>query len=259
MGKALRLCPILSASNPVLCGVGARNAAISTSVAKTTRMTSLNKRFLRNDGAKQSPSASRRASGGGEVRVIAGLWRSRRLSFPDVPGLRPTPDRVRETLFNWLGHDLSGYRCLDLYAGSGALGFEALSRGAESVTMVERDSRAVRALEQNAALLGAGGLRIIRGDALEFLRRSSLSGDQLGRPEEDAKKMSRFDVIFLDPPFNEGIPEEVLQGLPPLLATGAQVYVETGSMPSSLAPAWRVEKRSKAGQVHFQLMRWEPA
>jgi 16S rRNA (guanine966-N2)-methyltransferase len=219
----------------------------------------VNKRLSRPAGRKRRPAAARGTSGGGEVRVIAGMWRSRKLSFPDAPGLRPTPDRVRETLFNWLGHDLSGFRCLDLYAGSGALGFEALSRGAESVTMVERDRRAVRALENNATLLGARGLRIIQADALEFLRRSSPSGDRSGQPEEEGKNVPHFDVIFLDPPFDDGIPDEVLQSLPPLLATGAQVYVETGSVPSSMAPAWRVDKQSRAGQVHFQLMRWEPA
>src|SRR4051812_21368219 len=96
----------------------------------------------------------------GEVRIIAGAWRSRRIAFPSIPGLRPTPDRVRETLFNWLGQDLSGFRCLDLYSGSGALGFEALSRGAERVVMVERDAPAFRALEANARLLSATGAEL---------------------------------------------------------------------------------------------------
>src|SRR3989304_10082248 len=103
------------------------------------------------------------------VRIIGGLWRSRMITFPDSHGLRPTPDRVRETLFNWLGQDLTGRHCLDLYAGSGALGYEALSRGAASVTMVERAVRALRALQANAALLGARGLNLVCGAALEFL------------------------------------------------------------------------------------------
>ena len=184
----------------------------------------------------------------GEVRIIAGLWRSRKLAFPAAPGLRPTPDRVRETLFNWLGHDLSGFRCLDLYAGSGALGFEALSRGAESVVMVERSPRVARALEQNAAKLVAGGLQIVCADALEFLR----------DPGRRAPGALRFDVIFLDPPFAEGVSHAALEKLPPLLAAGGLVYIESGTA-SDLPPAWQVEKRGRAGQVHFQLMRWGPA
>ncbi len=104
------------------------------------------------------------------VRIIGGVWRSRLIEFPDAADLRPTPDRVRETLFNWLGQDLSGMACLDLFAGSGALGFEALSRGAASVIMVEKNSAALRALRDNAQKLGATGLTVVRGDALEFRR-----------------------------------------------------------------------------------------
>src|SRR3989304_1205494 len=133
------------------------------------------------------------------VRIIGGLWRSRMIPFPDLPGLRPTPDRVRETPFNWLGPDLAGKHCRDLDAGSGALGFEALSRGAASVTMVERAVRAWRALQANSALLGARGLNLVCGDALEFL-----AGVSSGAPVP-----TRFDVVFLDPPFGEGIPEDL--------------------------------------------------
>lgn len=119
------------------------------------------------------------------VRIIGGLWRSRLLAFPSRPELRPTPDRVRETLFNWLGQDLTGKTCLDLYAGSGALGFESASRGAHRVVMVERDLAAFGALETNRERLGAQAVELQRADALEFLRRDRL----------------RYDVIFLDPPF----------------------------------------------------------
>ncbi|HVQ62861.1 MAG TPA: 16S rRNA (guanine(966)-N(2))-methyltransferase RsmD, partial [Burkholderiales bacterium] len=101
------------------------------------------------------------------VRIIGGQWRSRILEFPDAADLRPTPDRVRETLFNWLGQDLGGKNCLDLFAGSGALGFEALSRGAVSAVMVEKDPEVLRALRENAQKLGAKGLTVVRGDALE--------------------------------------------------------------------------------------------
>ena len=123
------------------------------------------------------------------VRIIGGLWRSRILEFPDVEDLRPTPDRVRETLFNWLGRDLSGMACLDLFAGSGALGFEALSRGAASVVMVEKNAAALRALSENARKLGASNLTVVRGDALEFARATR----------------ARFDVVFVDPPYRLGL------------------------------------------------------
>lgn len=189
-----------------------------------------------------------RAHPGGEIRVIAGEWRSRRIAFPDAPGLRPTPDRVRETLFNWLGHDLEGFRCLDLYAGSGALGFEAHSRGAAQVIMVENNPAVVRALEANAARFSASRLRIVRADALEFLRRQADAGATGG---------ARFDVVFLDPPFDQGVPEAVFPLLPPLLAKGGLVYLETGAT-AVLPQSWKTAKQGKAGQVHFQLMRWEP-
>src|SRR5215212_4125195 len=106
-----------------------------------------------------------------EVRIVGGEWRSRRIRFAPNPDLRPTPDRVRETLFNWLGQDLSGLACIDLFAGSGALGFEAASRGAKRVVMVERDRAAYAALERNKQMLGADQVELARGDALEFLRR----------------------------------------------------------------------------------------
>ncbi|MGH8636943.1 MAG: 16S rRNA (guanine(966)-N(2))-methyltransferase RsmD, partial [Burkholderiales bacterium] len=124
------------------------------------------------------------------VRLIGGAYRSRILRFPARTGLRPTPDRVRETLFNWLGQDLSGRECLDLFAGSGALGFEAVSRGAHRVVMVESDAATWRALERNAALLGCQPVvELHRADALEFVR--------------DAGRA--FDIVFLDPPFDSGL------------------------------------------------------
>ncbi len=179
-----------------------------------------------------------------EVRIIGGTWGSRRIAFPDAQGLRPTPDRIRETLFNWLGQDLNGFRCLDLYAGSGALGFEALSRGAIRVIFVERSSVVARALEENAARLQADSAVIFRADALEFLRRNVPSA-----PE-------RFDLIFLDPPFETGVPAEVMELLPAQLAPGGQVYLESDRAPDWPAP-WLVEKSGRAGQVHYQLLRLE--
>jgi len=154
---------------------------------------------------------------------------------------------VRETLFNWLGQELDGYRCLDLYAGSGALGLEALSRGASHVIMVEYNPMVVRALESNAALLQpTGRLEIIRADAIEFLR---LHGGASSSSEEE-----RFDLVFLDPPFENGVPHEVLELLPACLAAGARVYLESGCKPE-LPAGWHVEKSSRAGQVYFQLLR----
>ncbi len=171
------------------------------------------------------------------VRIIGGFWRSRILRFPDVGGLRPTPDRVRETVFNWLGQDLTGRRCLDLFAGSGALGFEALSRGAASVTMVERDSRAFRALRENAALLGAQHLNPVCGDAIEFLRRTS----------------DRFDVVFLDPPFGEQIPDGTWPLLLERLADGGLLYLESGADFKGY-PGLETLKHGQAGAVHYHLL-----
>lgn len=204
-------------------------------------------------------TGARRKSGNralnGEVRIIAGTWRSRRIPFPAIEGLRPTPDRVRETLFNWLGHDLEGFRCLDLYAGSGALGFEALSRGAGPVVMVERDGNAYRALGDNARLLGAVQLELVRGDALEFVRRLAASAES---GADGASPARRFDLVFLDPPFGAGVPDEMLPLLRSLLAPGARIYIESGR-PLALPEAWVVEKSGRAGQVHFQLLRLETA
>jgi 16S rRNA (guanine(966)-N(2))-methyltransferase RsmD len=171
------------------------------------------------------------------VRIIGGLWRSRILEFPDAEDLRPTPDRVRETLFNWLGQDLSGMACLDLFAGSGALGFEALSRGAASVVMVEKDAAALRALRENASKLGAGNLTVVRGDALEFARETR----------------SRFDVVFVDPPYRLGLQAAALALVRRLLAQHGRVYVESAS---AFEPprGWTLLKSARAGSVRFFLL-----
>jgi len=174
------------------------------------------------------------------VRVIAGLWRSRLIEFPSVAGLRPSPDRVRETLFNWLGRDLTGMVCLDLFAGSGALGFEALSRGAASVVMVEKNPVAVNALRKNAQTLGATNLSIVRGDALEFARGAR----------------SRFDIIFIDPPYGLGLQTAALAAVVGSLRAGGRVYVESDSVLDALR-GWRVLRRSRAGKVHFHLLERE--
>jgi len=173
------------------------------------------------------------------IRIIGGAWRSRRIDFPATPELRPTPDRVRETLFNWLGQRLSGKSCLDLFAGSGALGFEAASRGAAEVTMVERDRAAFAALRANAQKLGARNVRLVRADALEFLGAA--------RP--------CFDVVFLDPPFSLPLLPSLLARLPSLLCSGGVVYLERGE-PFAPSGGFRVLKRARAGEVHFHLLDW---
>lgn len=175
------------------------------------------------------------------VRIIGGRWRSRLLEFPDFADLRPTPDRVRETLFNWLGQDLSGAACLDLFAGSGALGFEALSRNAASVVMVEKEPRALAALRDNAKMLAAANLTIVRGDALEFARGTR----------------SRFDVVFVDPPYRLGLHVPALALVGGLLAEGGRVYVESDT---AIEPSgdWIDLKHARAGNVHFYLLGRQP-
>jgi 16S rRNA (guanine966-N2)-methyltransferase len=182
-------------------------------------------------------SSSVRRTRPNTVRIIGGLWRSRLIEFPDAADLRPTPDRVRETLFNWLGRDLTGMACLDLFAGSGALGFEALSRGAASVVMVEKHPAALRALRENARKLGAANLTLIRGDALEFA----------------GGARSRFDVVFVDPPYRAGAQVAALGVVRGLLAQGGRVYVESDT--AFEAPrGWTVFRRARAGNVHFHLL-----
>ena len=176
-----------------------------------------------------------------EVRIVGGTWRSRRIRFTPRAGLRPTPDRVRETLFNWLGQDLTGLACLDLFAGSGALGFEAASRGAARVVMVERDRAAYEALRTNKAALDARQVELVRGDALEFVRTCG-------------SKPGLFDVIFLDPPFDADYWARLVPMLPPLMARDARVYCETGA-PVEWGADWEVVKHGRAGQVTYQLVR----
>ena len=175
----------------------------------------------------------------GKLRVIGGKYRSRLLRVPARPGLRPTPDRVRETLFNWLGQVLDGLACLDLYAGSGALGFEAASRGARRVVLVEKDRIALAELERNRAALGADHVEIFGGDAAKFLEREG----------------ECFDVVFLDPPFRQNALPALLEKLHSRLAPRARVYVEAESPVPAVSP-WIELKRAKAGQVSYQLLQW---
>jgi 16S rRNA (guanine966-N2)-methyltransferase len=176
------------------------------------------------------------------VRIIAGEWRRRVLRFPDAEGLRPTPDRVRETLFNWLGQDLSGRSCLDLFAGSGALGFEAASRGAASVVLVDNSPRVLAALEANARVLDAAGrLRIVRADAVKFASALAAAG-------------SPVDVLFLDPPYGQGWIERLTPLLPKLVAASGALYVEAEHALDACGE-WRTRRSGRAGQVFYHLMR----
>jgi 16S rRNA (guanine966-N2)-methyltransferase len=175
----------------------------------------------------------------GEIRIIAGEYRGRRIKVASRPGLRPTPERVRETLFNWLGQWLDGKSCLDLFAGSGALGFEAASRGAARVVMVETDRAAYAALQAVRTKIGARAVELICGDALRYLEQTK----------------ERFDVVFLDPPFRQNALPTVLEQLEGRLAQAARVYIESAT-PAEPGVRWRELKRARAGQVSYQLFEW---
>jgi 16S rRNA (guanine966-N2)-methyltransferase len=175
-----------------------------------------------------------------QVRIIAGTWRGRRLSFAPVPGLRPTPDRVRETLFNWLAPVIRGARCLDLYAGSGALGLEAASRGAAEVVLVDNDRQVVAALGRQLETLGAHQVRVVQAEVLEWLSGPS----------------STFDIVFLDPPFRRGMLHPCIQQLAGRgwLSDQARVYIEAekGLVPE-LPENWELLRSKAAGQVGYHL------
>lgn len=179
------------------------------------------------------------------VRIIAGQWRSRRLDFPDRTALRPTPNRVRETVFNWLAPHLPGARCLDLFAGSGAFGFEALSRGAARAVLIERDATAAAALRANAERLAAAGAEIVESDALGYL----------------AGAAEPFDIVFLDPPYASGLLAPCLARLAAghWLGSGALVYIEArqGELPE-LPAGWQLARSKTAGQVGYHLARTRP-
>jgi len=187
-------------------------------------------------------TASRRRGPPHEVRIIGGQWKRSKLPVADAPGLRPTPDRVRETLFNWLGQDLDGWRCLDAFAGSGALGFEAASRGAAEVVLVERDAALVRSLHDSQRRLGATALRIEAADALAFMRRCPPHG---------------FELVFLDPPFDADLFEPALAAAAPLVVPGGFIYLEADRAfddAAAKALSLQVHRHSRAGAVHFHLL-----
>ncbi|PXW94129.1 16S rRNA (guanine(966)-N(2))-methyltransferase RsmD [Sphaerotilus hippei] len=176
------------------------------------------------------------------MRIIGGQWKRSRLPVPDSPGLRPTPDRVRETLFNWLGQDLRGWQVLDAYAGSGALGFEAASRGAAEVTLLEQQPALVAALNRHRERLGATMLRIERADALDWMQRA---------------EPGRYQLVLLDPPFAAGLVPASLQAARPLLAPGGLIYLESGEAPGAdelRAAGLSLHRQGRAGAVHYHLL-----
>jgi 16S rRNA (guanine966-N2)-methyltransferase len=181
----------------------------------------------------------------GRLRIVAGKWRSRLLEVADVPGLRPTSERIRETLFNWLAPSIAGARCLDLFAGTGALGLEALSRGAASTVFVETSRKAAATLERNLESVGAllASATVIRMDAYEFLR-----SDEHGP----------FDIVFLDPPFAADLQGDLCRLLAAgeMLADGALVYLEEdrGKAPAEIPDEWQVLKSKAAGNVRYSLL-----
>ncbi|HEY6484110.1 MAG TPA: 16S rRNA (guanine(966)-N(2))-methyltransferase RsmD [Steroidobacteraceae bacterium] len=197
--------------------------------------------------ARGTAKAPARAAHSRQLRIIGGKWRGRRLRFPPLGPIRPTPDRVRETLFNWIGSSVPGARCLDLFAGSGALGLEALSRGSAHVTFVECDPGAVRALRSHLAEWDAVGAQVQQTDALRFLARA---------PAQAA--IAAFQIAFLDPPFGSTIlaPAAQLLEARGWLAAGALIYVESdaGRELPPLPERWRLLRAKRAGAVGYHLL-----
>ncbi len=185
-------------------------------------------------------------SGHNQFRIIGGEWRGRKLKFPDVAEIRPTPDRVRETLFNWLQPHILGARCLDLFAGSGAVGLEALSRGAATVTFVEQDRHVAEAIRQHLQLLNGNGT-VVEQEALGYLKRESAA----------------YDLLFLDPPFGKGLIAKVSRLLEDqeMIHADTLIYLESEQpvTAEALPDGFRVEREKRAGQVWYGLARFNQA
>ncbi|CAH8229345.1 16S rRNA (guanine(966)-N(2))-methyltransferase RsmD [Vibrio sp. SA48] len=190
---------------------------------------------------RRQQNSSQNKPSTGFVRIISGLWRGRKLPVHDAQGLRPTTDRVKETLFNWLAQEVPGAKCLDLFAGSGGLGFEAASRQAESVTLIELNPTAFKQIQQNIAALNASNVQVVNSDALTFLQ-------QVGTPQH---------IIFIDPPFRQGLLNETVTLLEQngWLADDAMIYIETEKeLPLDGIPNnWRLHREKTAGQVSYRL------
>ena len=187
----------------------------------------------------KKPTQSARAS---SIRIIGGEWRSRKLTVPDAPGLRPTPDRVRETLFNWLAPTIQGARVLDAFTGSGALFLEALSRGASTGVAIDANTNAVNNLRRNLTVLQCDDAEVLRADSLHYLSNKAEQG---------------FDIVLLDPPFHQDLLLSACQLLEDnnWLNKGAWIYTESEQAPSSLGvpSTWRLHREKHTGQVHYAL------
>ena len=191
---------------------------------------------------KPQPAPVQRGHATHEIRIIGGQWRRTRLKVIDKPGLRPTPDRVRETLFNWLGQDLSDWRCVDAFAGTGALGLEAASRGAAQVLMLERDPELAMALQQQVERLKASTVNVQRSDAVSAMLRLPEAG---------------FDLVFLDPPFDGAWFEPALQAAARLVPVGGWIYLEAPQVwDAATLATWhlKLQRHLKAGAVHAHLL-----
>lgn len=186
----------------------------------------------------------------GTLRIIGGRWRTRRITFIESEGLRPTPNRVRETLFNWLAPEIQGSRCLDLFAGSGALSIEALSRGAASVTIVDRSKSVIDRIERQLEALDASGshgaVQFVVSDALRWI-------------DSEPAAASPFDIAFIDPPFREDLAARCCARLASsaLLRAGALAYIESAEriVPADLPGTWEIVRQKRANQVHYCLCR----
>jgi len=193
--------------------------------------------------SKQRTRNNQSSGQSNSLRIIAGKWRGRKVPFPDSEGLRPTSDRVRETLFNWLAPVITDARCLDLFSGSGALSFEALSRGAESATLIDASARVSRQLQKNLNELQCSNAKVLTKNAINWLK------------EANSKEKS-FDVVFLDPPFNQQLvaPSCELLDSQGLVEEGSYIYIETeANLPLQLPKSWTIHREKKAGQVAYYL------
>ncbi len=191
---------------------------------------------------KQIKTATKNRRGGQRIRIIGGQWRGRQVQFADLPDLRPTPDRVRETAFNWLLGLLPGACCLDLFAGSGALGFEAASRGADAVVMVDQHPRVIAQIKQQIGVLGAEKIEVVQSNAFSYLQASTC----------------QFDVVFLDPPYSQQLLGKACALLDEhkLLKPGAYIYMETDAddgLPE-LPAGWQIKHSKRAGHVGYHLV-----
>jgi 16S rRNA (guanine966-N2)-methyltransferase len=187
--------------------------------------------------------AARTSGAPGEVRIIGGQWKRSKLPVPDRAGLRPTPDRVRETLFNWLGQDLSGWRCLDAFAGAGALGFEAASRGAAQVTLLERDRMLAENLEKTRLRLRGEAMTVTNADALAWMARCA--------PQS-------FELVFVDPPFDSALLEPAISAAFRLVVPDGFVFIESGRpvvLDDNASASGVIHRQGRAGAVHFCLVR----